>query len=117
MSSKRVATSDLNHDNWNEEEEPEAPGVFKKASDTELQRRVIISAKRRIATGSGKSVCFFLSAFINISANFHQQTFETFPICRMNRMLQKLRVFSAGLPASERLRLLARQPPRHRSHF
>jgi nuclear pore complex protein Nup50 len=57
MSSKRIATTELNHDNWNDEEEPEAPGVFKKASENELQKRVIISAKRRIATNPEKSVC------------------------------------------------------------
>jgi nuclear pore complex protein Nup50 len=56
MAGKRVATTDLNHDNWNDEEEAEAPGVFKKASENELQKRVIISAKRRIATNSGKTV-------------------------------------------------------------
>lgn len=32
---KRNATTDLNHDNWDREEEPEEIGVFRKA-DTEI---------------------------------------------------------------------------------
>jgi len=45
--SKRAATRELNHDNWNEEEESEDAGEFKKASAEDLERRVIKIAKRR----------------------------------------------------------------------
>lgn len=45
--SKRAATRELNHDNWNEEEEGEEAGEFKKASTEDLERRVIKIAKRR----------------------------------------------------------------------
>lgn len=48
MSSKRGPVSDLNHDNWNEEYEPEEAGEFKKANEDEIKRRVIKTAKRRV---------------------------------------------------------------------
>ena len=33
---KRTAASDLNHDNWDQEDEKEEAGEFKKASDEQL---------------------------------------------------------------------------------
>ncbi|XP_046819908.1 nuclear pore complex protein Nup50 [Vespa crabro] len=48
MATKRTATTDLNHDNWNEENEPEDAGTFTKASDEILQKRVIKAARRRL---------------------------------------------------------------------
>ena len=44
---KRTAITDLNHDNWNEEEEPEEAGTFKQADNDTLSGRVIKKAKRR----------------------------------------------------------------------
>lgn len=44
---KRVATSELNHENWDAEEAPEEAGTFSKASPDVMQNRVIRSAKRR----------------------------------------------------------------------
>lgn len=55
MSSKRPAVSELNHDNWNDEEESEEFGEFKKASTEELERRVRRIAKRRFIGGSENS--------------------------------------------------------------
>lgn len=52
MSGKRTAGRELNHDNWNDEEEGEEVGEFKKANDAELQKRVRKIAKRRIAGDS-----------------------------------------------------------------
>ncbi|KAG8038041.1 hypothetical protein G9C98_006366 [Cotesia typhae] len=52
MAGKRNATSELNHDNWNNEEEPEDAGTFTTASPEELQKRVVKTAKRRITPGS-----------------------------------------------------------------
>lgn len=54
-SSKRTADRELNHDNWNEEEEGEDAGEFKKASETELQKRVRKVAKRRITPGESEN--------------------------------------------------------------
>ena len=34
---KRNATSELNHDNWEEEDEKEEAGEFKKASDEQMK--------------------------------------------------------------------------------
>ncbi|XP_037809246.1 nuclear pore complex protein Nup50 [Lucilia sericata] len=53
MAGKRQATSDLNHDNWDREEEPEDRGTFRTASEDELKNRVIKKAKRKIAPASG----------------------------------------------------------------
>ena len=57
---KRTAISDLNHDNWNEEEEPEEAGTFKQADNETLSGRVIKKAKRR---GLVKQVNIFLFFF------------------------------------------------------
>lgn len=54
MSSKRAAISDLNHDNWNDEEEGEDAGQFRKASEDELQKRVRKVAKRRNVGGDSE---------------------------------------------------------------
>jgi len=44
---KRSAVSELNHDNWYEEDTPEEAGTFCKASPDVMQCRLIKSAKRR----------------------------------------------------------------------
>jgi nuclear pore complex protein Nup50 len=49
---KRTAGRELNHDNWNDEEEAEEAGEFKRASESELQKRVIKTAKRKIVGDS-----------------------------------------------------------------
>lgn len=48
MSGKRAATTELNHDNWNEENEPEDAGTFTLASNDILEKRVIKTARRRL---------------------------------------------------------------------
>lgn len=48
MSGKRTATTELNHDNWNEENEPEDAGTFALASNDILEKRVIKTARRRL---------------------------------------------------------------------
>lgn len=53
MAAKRGATSDLNHENWNEEEEAEEPGTFAQASQDQLKNRVIKKARRRVLDRSG----------------------------------------------------------------
>ncbi|XP_075167049.1 nuclear pore complex protein Nup50 [Haematobia irritans] len=52
MSGKRQATSDLNHDNWDRDEEPEERGTFKTANEDELKNRVIKKAARRRVAGT-----------------------------------------------------------------
>lgn len=66
---KRGAQSDLNHDNWNEEEENEEAGKFAQASEGELKKRVIKTARRR-GTGaeSGTSSVTAFSGFKGFSA-------------------------------------------------
>lgn len=44
---KRSATSELNHDNWEKEDEPEERGTFKMASEDALKTRLIKTARRR----------------------------------------------------------------------
>lgn len=53
MTSKRPAASELNHDNWNKEEEPEYAGIFTKASDDILEKRVVKTARRRLLSKDG----------------------------------------------------------------
>uniref|UniRef100_A0A1I8P8N5 RanBD1 domain-containing protein n=1 Tax=Stomoxys calcitrans TaxID=35570 RepID=A0A1I8P8N5_STOCA len=52
MAGKRQATSDLNHDNWDRDEEPEERGTFKTANENELKTRVIKKAARRRVAGA-----------------------------------------------------------------
>lgn len=52
MAGKRQATSNLNHENWDQEEEPEERGTFRKATEDELKNRVIKKARRKVATGN-----------------------------------------------------------------
>lgn len=47
MAGKRSATRDINHQNWDEEDEPEEAGEFQRASEDILKTRVIKTAKRR----------------------------------------------------------------------
>jgi len=44
---KRNAQSDLNHDNWDHDDEKEEAGEFKKANEDQMKGRVIKKAKRR----------------------------------------------------------------------
>jgi len=44
---KRGAGTELNHDNWDQEEESEEAGEFKKASEDQMKGRVVRKAKRR----------------------------------------------------------------------
>ncbi|KAH8394646.1 hypothetical protein KR222_000863 [Zaprionus bogoriensis] len=53
MAGKRQATSNLNHTNWDQEEEPEERGTFKTAPPEELKTRVIKKATRRKVAGAG----------------------------------------------------------------
>ena len=46
-SGKRSATSELNHDNWDDEIESEEAGTFSQADENTLKGRVIKKAKRR----------------------------------------------------------------------
>ncbi|CAH1996317.1 unnamed protein product [Acanthoscelides obtectus] len=47
MAAKRTATTDLNHENWNREDEPEEQGSFQQASEEQLKNRIIKTARRR----------------------------------------------------------------------
>lgn len=70
--SKRGAASELTHDNWNEEDEPEEAGTFRKASAESMATRKIKTAKRRDASGSaaggGTSIFKEMSGFANFGA-------------------------------------------------
>lgn len=63
---KRKATTDLNHENWDRDEEPEDKGTFQTASEDVLKTRVIKKAKRNISageSGTGKSLFSGFSGF------------------------------------------------------
>nr|CAH7729226.1 unnamed protein product [Callosobruchus chinensis] len=55
MAAKRTATTDLNHENWNREDEPEEKGTFKRASEDEVKNRIIKTARRRNPISSVRS--------------------------------------------------------------
>nr|CAI5862309.1 unnamed protein product [Callosobruchus analis] len=55
MAAKRTATTDLNHENWNREDEPEEKGTFKRASEEEVKNRIIKTARRRNPISSVRS--------------------------------------------------------------
>lgn len=48
MSTKRGAPSELNHENWNQEESEEESGVFQQATEDELRKRKILRPKRKL---------------------------------------------------------------------
>lgn len=52
---KRGPTSELNHDNWDDQFVPEDAGTFTKASEDALQKRVIRTAKRRNTPDQSKN--------------------------------------------------------------
>lgn len=68
---KRAATSQLNHDNWDEDEESETPGTFKALSEPELKNRIIKKAKRSQPKGgaSGSSPFAAFSGFSSVSSS------------------------------------------------
>ncbi|KAL7304982.1 hypothetical protein TKK_0002775 [Trichogramma kaykai] len=69
MAGKRQASSDLNADNWDHEEEREEAGVFKKAPEEVLKQRVVRTAKRRITnTGGSESAKSAFSSFSGFNA-------------------------------------------------
>uniref|UniRef100_A0A6G4ZZX2 Putative nuclear pore complex component n=1 Tax=Rhipicephalus microplus TaxID=6941 RepID=A0A6G4ZZX2_RHIMP len=55
---KRQATHELNADNWENEDEPEEQGQFKKADEKEIERRVIRTAKRSLTNTSASASPF-----------------------------------------------------------
>jgi len=56
---KRTATTELNYDNWDkQEEEPEEVGEFRTARDDVLKQRTIKKAKRRVVGEGGGSGTF-----------------------------------------------------------
>lgn len=70
MSGKRRAETQLNSDNWDEEDEAEDVGEFKKASEETLKARVIKTAKRRITNvGSDKDDKSIFSGFTGFATN------------------------------------------------
>jgi len=52
MAGKRSAARELNHDNWDRDEDAEEAGQFQKASEEVLKKWVIRTAKRRVVGGS-----------------------------------------------------------------
>uniref|UniRef100_A0A1B6FFS8 RanBD1 domain-containing protein n=1 Tax=Cuerna arida TaxID=1464854 RepID=A0A1B6FFS8_9HEMI len=79
---KRIASSDINHDNWDAPFVPEDAGSFKIAAQDTLQKRVIKTAKRRIKTSessdAGKSVFASFGGFKPVAASHSSDTGKTF---------------------------------------
>jgi len=83
MAGKRTATTDLNHDNWNQDDEPEERGTFQKAPEEALKNRVIRSAKRRnpIRNEDGEKTSAFVgfTGFTNKPASADFQFIKNLP--------------------------------------
>jgi len=45
---KRAATTQLTHDNWQEEDEAEEAGQFQVASEEQVKQRKIVTARRKL---------------------------------------------------------------------
>ncbi|KFM70641.1 Nuclear pore complex protein Nup50, partial [Stegodyphus mimosarum] len=72
---KRQAGSELNHDNWNAEEEKEDPGIFVPLGGEALQNRVIKRAKRSLENSGGSSVAKSpFAAFSGFASSYSSQS-------------------------------------------
>ena len=60
---KRTATSELNHDNWDQEADREEAGQFRQASKDVIQNRVIKKARRRGVAAGGEDKSSLFSGF------------------------------------------------------
>lgn len=67
-SKKRTATRELNHDNWNDEDEPEDAGTFRQAPTEVIQTRVIRQARRRMTGNSDEGKPKVFSGFAGFGA-------------------------------------------------
>lgn len=69
MSVKRQATTDLNHENWDQEdpEENKEMGTFKAAPKDILEKRVIKTAKRRTTAPTDEVSLFTIMNIISYS--------------------------------------------------
>ncbi|KOC64888.1 Nuclear pore complex protein Nup50 [Habropoda laboriosa] len=78
MAGKRAATTELNHDNWDIEENPEEAGTFKKAPDDVLEKRVVKRAKRRLQNSEDttKSAFGTFTGFKTATATAHASPFS-----------------------------------------
>ena len=56
MAFKRTATTELNHDNWDKDEKSEEAGIFTKAPEEVLEKRVVKTARRRIQNSGDVSL-------------------------------------------------------------
>lgn len=66
MAGKRAATSELNADNWDQEEEQEDAGVFKRAPEDVLKNRVVKTARRRVPAADVSDI------YLECKKNFFQ---------------------------------------------
>ncbi|XP_076642089.1 nuclear pore complex protein Nup50 [Halictus rubicundus] len=72
MAAKRSATTQLNHENWDEEQEPEEAGSFARAPEDVLANRVVKRAKRRLQSAEEMKSAF--GAFTGFKSTFTSST-------------------------------------------
>ncbi|XP_045479521.1 nuclear pore complex protein Nup50 isoform X1 [Harmonia axyridis] len=80
MAGKRRATSELNRDNWDQEDPSEESGVYTRASEEVLKKRVFKTAKRRIAKSpeEGTINAFNSANLANLTSKSHQPANQLF---------------------------------------
>lgn len=77
MATKRTATTELTHENWNDDTPSEEAGQFQVASKEELSRRVVKKAKRRLDSDSPSSSPFAgFSGFNAIQSSTPKASFD-----------------------------------------
>lgn len=81
---KRNAISDLNRDNWDQDDEVEEVGVFKRATDEELQRRVIKTARRRNPGSEESTAKSVFGGFAGFGKTCNATTATTFSFLSNN---------------------------------
>lgn len=87
---KRAAGRELNHDNWNDEEEGEDLGEFKKASEDELSQRIRKVAKRRVAVDESAPVVNPFSGFGGFKTSSGMSTSTPVPNASAFSFLSKI---------------------------
>lgn len=104
MSGKRQAETDLNHDNWDQEEESSEVGEFQKAPAEEIQKRIIKTAKRRLADNQSETKSIFgnFAGFKSFTSNTNASAPFLFSATSINGSGSL--ASSANMPSSEPLK-------------
>ncbi|XP_014219582.1 nuclear pore complex protein Nup50 [Copidosoma floridanum] len=97
MSNKRKPTTELNHDNWNQEEEKIEPGIFEKASDDILSRRIVKTARRRLPQSEDGTTKSAFGSFTGFKTTAVTNSASPFSFLRSNSSASTLTTSNSNL--------------------